>query len=213
MRDLADLSRSSCGDVENGQGDLPAGISAATEHRPVSHRVTNSSRCSAIRALPDWRCTSIGTTTSTCRTDRSGNRSEVGRPGAAGRSAGSRRTGDRSRCLMIFSSGRLSEEIGVALVAGPIGCFVIWRRLAYFGDTLSFGSAGLCHGAVAELNITLAVFFVCVAVSLLLLLLQRQATLSSDTLLGLLARVAGCRAGGAGLYDLGQGRPDGVPVR
>ena len=27
--------------------------------------------------------------------------------------------------------------IGVALVAGPVGCFIIWRRLAYFGDTLS----------------------------------------------------------------------------
>ena len=27
--------------------------------------------------------------------------------------------------------------IGVALVAGPLGCFIIWRRLAYFGDTLS----------------------------------------------------------------------------
>ncbi|HAX09945.1 MAG TPA: hypothetical protein DCX68_07850, partial [Marinobacter hydrocarbonoclasticus] len=26
--------------------------------------------------------------------------------------------------------------LGVALVAGPLGCFVVWRRLAYFGDTL-----------------------------------------------------------------------------
>ena len=26
---------------------------------------------------------------------------------------------------------------GVALVAGPLGCYVVWRRLAYFGDTLS----------------------------------------------------------------------------
>ena len=27
--------------------------------------------------------------------------------------------------------------VGVALLAGPLGCFIIWRRLAYFGDTLS----------------------------------------------------------------------------
>ena len=27
--------------------------------------------------------------------------------------------------------------IGVALLAGPLGCFIVWRRLAYFGDTLS----------------------------------------------------------------------------
>jgi zinc transport system permease protein len=24
---------------------------------------------------------------------------------------------------------------GLALIAGPLGCFVIWKRLAYFGDT------------------------------------------------------------------------------
>ena len=27
--------------------------------------------------------------------------------------------------------------VGVAIVTGPLGCFVVWRRLAYFGDTLS----------------------------------------------------------------------------
>ena len=27
--------------------------------------------------------------------------------------------------------------IGVAIITGPLGCFVVWRRLAYFGDTLS----------------------------------------------------------------------------
>ena len=31
----------------------------------------------------------------------------------------------------------LIAGIGIALVAGPLGCFVIWRRLSYFGDTLS----------------------------------------------------------------------------
>ncbi len=81
--------------------------------------------------------------------------------------------------------------IGVALVAGPIGCFVIWRRLAYFGDTLSHSALlGVAMALLLELNITLAVFSVCVAVSLLLLLLQRRASLSSDTLLGLLAHAS-----------------------
>ena len=31
----------------------------------------------------------------------------------------------------------LVAGIGIALVAGPLGCFVVWRRLSYFGDTLS----------------------------------------------------------------------------
>ena len=52
---------------------------------------------------------------------------------------------------------------------GASGCFIIWRRLAYFGDTLS-------HSALpewrwrAELNITLSVFAISVCVSLLLMM-------------------------------------------
>ena len=41
----------------------------------------------------------------------------------------------------------LFAGIGVALVTGPLGCFVVWRRLSYFGDTLA-------HSAV--LGVTLA---------------------------------------------------------
>ena len=78
--------------------------------------------------------------------------------------------------------------IGVALVAGPVGCFIIWRRLAYFGDTLSHSALlGVAMALLLELNITIVVFVVSVVVSLLLLVLQKRATLSSDALLGLLA--------------------------
>ena len=31
----------------------------------------------------------------------------------------------------------LLAGLGLALVAGPLGSFVVWRRMAYFGDTLS----------------------------------------------------------------------------
>ena len=31
----------------------------------------------------------------------------------------------------------LVAGIGVAFVTGPLGCFVIWRRLSYFGDTFA----------------------------------------------------------------------------
>ena len=78
--------------------------------------------------------------------------------------------------------------IGVALVAGPIGCFIIWRRLAYFGDTLSHSALlGIALALLLELNIIVTVFVVSVGVAFLLLLLQRRASLSSDALLGLLA--------------------------
>ena len=31
----------------------------------------------------------------------------------------------------------LFAGIGSAFVTGPLGCFVVWRRLSYFGDTLA----------------------------------------------------------------------------
>ena len=36
-----------------------------------------------------------------------------------------------------FFSRAIIAGVGVALVAGPLGCYIVWRRLAYFGDTLS----------------------------------------------------------------------------
>ena len=78
--------------------------------------------------------------------------------------------------------------IGVALLAGPLGCFIVWRRLAYFGDTLSHSALlGVALALLLELNITFTVFIISLGVAMLLLLLQRQARLSSDALLGLLA--------------------------
>ena len=51
--------------------------------------------------------------------------------------------------------------IGVAIVTGPLGCFVVWRRLAYFGDTLSHSALlGVALAILVEVNITLAVFVI-----------------------------------------------------
>ncbi|MBV6651493.1 MAG: metal ABC transporter permease [Hoeflea sp.] len=90
-----------------------------------------------------------------------------------------------------FFTRAILAGIGVALVAGPLGCFIVWRRLAYFGDTLSHAALlGVALAFLFEINITLAVFGVSACVSIALLLLQKQGTLSSDALLGLLAHSA-----------------------
>lgn len=90
-----------------------------------------------------------------------------------------------------FFTRALVAGIGVALVAGPLGCFIVWRRLAYFGDTLSHAALlGVALALLFEVNITLAVFVVSACVSFALLLLQKRATLSSDALLGLLSHSA-----------------------
>lgn len=78
--------------------------------------------------------------------------------------------------------------VGVALIAGPLGCFIIWRRMAYFGDTLSHAALlGVALGLLMNINVTLSVFVVSALVSLALMAMQKRASLSADALLGLLA--------------------------
>ncbi len=90
-----------------------------------------------------------------------------------------------------FFTRAIIAGVGVALVTGPLGCFIVWRRLAYFGDTLSHAALlGVALAFLFEINITLAVFCVSACVSIGLLLLQKRATLSADALLGLLAHSA-----------------------
>ncbi|MEM8551024.1 MAG: metal ABC transporter permease [Pseudomonadota bacterium] len=90
-----------------------------------------------------------------------------------------------------FFTRAVVAGLGVAVVAGPLGCFIVWRRLAYFGDTLSHAALlGIALALLLDLSIFFAVFAVCVLVSVALLGLRRQQTLSSDALLGLLAHGA-----------------------
>ena len=81
--------------------------------------------------------------------------------------------------------------IGVALLAGPLGCFVVWRRMAYLGDSLAHGALlGVALGLALGIDLTIGIVAVCVALVAMLLLLQRQRRLASDTLLVILAHGA-----------------------
>ena len=77
---------------------------------------------------------------------------------------------------MIFLHVPWLEAVGLALLAGPLGCFIVWRRLAYFGDTLAHSALlGVAMALLLDMNITLTVFIISVVVSMLLILLQRRA--------------------------------------
>jgi zinc transport system permease protein len=85
----------------------------------------------------------------------------------------------------------LIAGVGVALTAGPLGCFVVWRRMAYFGDTMAHSALlGVALSLFFQINLLIAVFGVAVFVSLLLLVLQRRQSLSADALLGILSHSA-----------------------
>jgi len=82
----------------------------------------------------------------------------------------------------------LIAGIGIAIVTGPLGCLVIWRRLSYFGDTLSHSALlGVTLAYAFSINITFSVFIISGIVALLLLSLQKRTKLAGDSLLGLLA--------------------------
>lgn len=87
-----------------------------------------------------------------------------------------------------FLTFALLAGLGVALVTGPLGAFVVWRRMAYFGDTLAH-SALLGISLSLWLSITpgIAVTLVCLFIAFCLLGLQHQHTLATDTLLGILS--------------------------
>ncbi|HYC03290.1 MAG TPA: metal ABC transporter permease [Azospirillaceae bacterium] len=78
--------------------------------------------------------------------------------------------------------------VGIALVAGPLGSFVVWRRMAYFGDTLAHAALlGVALGLVIGLDPVVGVVGVCLVVALGLVLLQQQRRLATDTLLGIVS--------------------------
>src|SRR5689334_24582470 len=82
----------------------------------------------------------------------------------------------------------LLAGLGVAVVAGPLGAFVVWRRMAYFGDTLAHSALlGVALGFLLGVEPTGAVIAVCLALALLLVALQQQRGLATDTLLGIMS--------------------------
>ena len=85
----------------------------------------------------------------------------------------------------------LAGGLGVALVAGPLGVFVVWRRMAYFGDALAHSALlGVALGTVLGIDPQLGVIAICLLLALALALLQRQRRLATDTLLGIFAHTA-----------------------
>ncbi len=87
-----------------------------------------------------------------------------------------------------FFTRALVAGIGVAIVAGPLGCFIVWRRMAYFGDTMAHSALlGVALSLLLGTNMTAGVFLVAALVAVALLLLQRRNALSADALLGILS--------------------------
>ena len=85
----------------------------------------------------------------------------------------------------------LVAGIGIALVTGPCGCFIIWRRFSFFAGTLAHSALlGVTMAVFFEINIAFAVFLISASLAIILLQLQKKTKLPNDALLGLLAHAS-----------------------
>lgn len=82
----------------------------------------------------------------------------------------------------------LIAGIGIALVAGPLGCFIIWRRMAYFGDALAHSTLfGLSLALIFHINAYFGLIISCVLVVILLGIISKQKKIGFDAILGILS--------------------------
>ena len=85
----------------------------------------------------------------------------------------------------------LLASLGLAVVAAPLGCFVVWQRMAYFGETVAqAGLIGVALGLALQMDVTWGVLIVALAVAALLLWFGRQKLVGMDSVLGLLHHAA-----------------------
>ncbi len=76
----------------------------------------------------------------------------------------------------------------VAATAGLLGVFIVWRRMAFFGDTLSHSALlGVALGMLLNIGYMVGVVVSTLLVGLILYSFQKQKRVSNDALLGILA--------------------------
>ena len=85
----------------------------------------------------------------------------------------------------------LAAGLGLAVISAPLGCFLVWQRMAFFGETVAQASLiGVALGLALQIDVTLAVLAASLAVAVVLIGLERQRVIPLDTLLSLLAHTA-----------------------
>lgn len=80
--------------------------------------------------------------------------------------------------------------IGVGIAAAPLGCFVVWRRMAYFGDATAHAAM---LGVALSLAFDTSIFLGTIAIAMIMastVTLMSNRGYAMDTLLGVLAHSA-----------------------
>lgn len=89
-----------------------------------------------------------------------------------------------------FFTRSLLAGLGLALVAGPLGSFVVWRRMAYFGDSTAHAAIlGVAFALAFDISIYAGTLTVAVAMACLVSALVARGQ-AMDTMLGVLSHSA-----------------------
>lgn len=80
--------------------------------------------------------------------------------------------------------------VGVAFAAAPLGCFVVWRRMAYFGDATAHAAIlGVALSLAFQMSVFTGALVVALLMALTVTMLSRRGY-AMDTLLGVMAHSA-----------------------
>lgn len=81
--------------------------------------------------------------------------------------------------------------IGIALMSAPVGCFIAWQRLVYFGDTVAHASfLGVAISLLLGASPLAGIIAIALVAALLVSSLHDDFLLPSDTLLGIIAHAS-----------------------
>lgn len=88
-----------------------------------------------------------------------------------------------------FLGKALLAGIGIAIVAGPLGSIIVWRRMANFGDAMGHTTLlGVCIALLLHIHLYIGLFSICILTAASLASLSHQKQLANETLLSILAQ-------------------------
>ena len=90
-----------------------------------------------------------------------------------------------------FATRALIGGLGIALSTGLLGCFIVWKKMSYLGDSLAHSSLlGIVIGIALNINPMLSITLYGLFFAISLMLLQRSKLLATDTLIGVLGHAS-----------------------
>ncbi|MEK9574835.1 MAG: metal ABC transporter permease [Gammaproteobacteria bacterium] len=81
--------------------------------------------------------------------------------------------------------------VGVAIIAGILGCFVIWKRMSYFSESISHSALlGVALGVASGFGLQSGLLITAVIFAVIIAYMQNQDYFSNDAILGIFSHIA-----------------------